>query len=83
MIIDVPLYNKEEGVVINWKENFQIKTNYSDQTIVITGNRAGLESLASQILTLAQDNIEAGTHIHYDDGNSLEEGSVDLVIEKA
>ena len=82
MTIEIPPYNKEDGLTISWKGNFVIKTSYSDHTIQIRANKAGLESLAVQLLTLAQQNVDSGTHIHYDEGNSLEDGAVDLIIEK-
>lgn len=40
----------------------------------------GLLSLASQLTTLA--NEVNGAHIHYDEHNSLEEGSSEMIIEK-
>ncbi len=48
----------------------------------LSANKAGLTSLAIQLLTLAQDNVPAGCHIHYDKFNSLEDGSIELVIQK-
>lgn len=83
MIIEIPPYSKEDGLTISWSGNFIIETSYSDKTIQIRANKAGLESLAIQLLTLAQDNVDAGAHIHYDDSNSLEDGSVELIIERA
>ena len=38
--------------------------------------------MANHLLTLAQDEIEEGAHIHLDEYNSLEEDSVELIIEK-
>jgi hypothetical protein len=64
MTVDIPPYNKEEGFTLSWKGNFAIETSYSNQIIQIKANKAGLESLAIQLLTLAQDNVAAGTHIH-------------------
>ena len=46
-------------------------------------NKAGLISLANHLLTLAQDEVEDGAHIHLDEHNSLEKDSVDFIIEKA
>ena len=39
-------------------------------------------SLSRHLLTLAQDSVPSGTHIHFDDLNSLEDGSIGLIIEK-
>lgn len=50
---------------------------------MIKGNKAGLVSLAVQLLALAQEDAPLHTHLHYDDLNSLEEKSVEFIIEKA
>lgn len=51
-------------------------------TILVLANKSGLISLANHLLNLAQDKIENGVHIHLDEYNSLEDDSVDLIIEK-
>ena len=62
---------------IFWKDGFEIKVT-DDQEIVIEANREGLMSLAYHLTALAD--ATPGTHIHYDQYNSLEEGSKDLII---
>ncbi len=52
----------------------------SDNTVVISANRDGLLSLARQLTTLADSFV--GSHIHYDDYNSLEDGSIPMIIQK-
>lgn len=66
---------------IDWEDGFTIKVRVDDgETVVISANREGLLSLARQLTDLA--NEEAGSHIHYDAYNSLEDGSSELIIEK-
>ncbi len=48
--------------------------------VVIAANREGLLSLAGQLSALADQT--PGSHIHYDEYNSLEEGSAELIIAK-
>lgn len=79
--IDIPKYMHEEGVVLNWENNFSIKVLGGDE-IIIKANSAGLTSLARHLLTLAQEDVPNGSHIHLDEYNSLEENSVDLIVEK-
>ncbi|MEU0820859.1 Imm32 family immunity protein [Streptomyces mirabilis] len=50
--------------------------------IVIAANAAGLKTLASHLLTLAQDGTPDGAHLHLDENNGLEEGSAGLVFER-
>lgn len=82
LMLEIPDYSGE-GIKCVWNDNFEIKTALDSQgSIVISANRAGLISLARQLLTLAQEGVPVGHHIHYDDYSSLENGSVELIIEK-
>ena len=63
---------------IEWIDGFEIKTATEDGEIVISANREGMLSLAKQLTTLADG--APGDHIHYDEYNSLEEGSTGMII---
>ena len=65
---------------INWIDGFEIYVDNTDGEVVISANREGLLSLADQLTALAEG--VPGDHIHYDDDNSLEEGSAELIIER-
>ncbi len=65
---------------VEWVEGFEIKAAAENGEIVISANREGLLSLAKQLTALA-DGVP-GDHIHYDESNSLEEGSAELIIER-
>jgi hypothetical protein len=66
---------------IEWVGDFKIDVRLdSDHTVVISANRDGLLSLARQLTTLADSFV--GSHIHYDDYNSLEDGSIPMIIQK-
>ena len=66
---------------IEWEDGFKIEVGIdNDNTVVVSANREGLLSLARQLTSLANESI--GSHIHYDDYNSLEEGSVEMIIQK-
>lgn len=66
---------------IEWEEGFTINVRVDDRgAVVVTANREGLLSLARQLTALAE--ADPGCHIHYDEYNSLEEGSTEMVIEK-
>ena len=67
-------------MTINWVDGFEIRVNVEHGEAVISANKEGLLSLAQQLTALAEET--AGSHIHYDDYNSLEEGSAELTIEK-
>ena len=65
---------------IEWIDGFEIHVSIADGTAVISANKEGLLSLAGQLTALAEE--PPGNHIHYDDNNSLEEGSAEMIIER-
>lgn len=66
---------------IKWEDGFAVKVRVDDGgTVVVSANREGLFSLARQLTAMADE--ETGSHIHYDEYNSLEEGSHEMIIEK-
>jgi len=65
---------------IDWVDGFEIKAKVENGEIMVTANREGLLSLAQHLTALADG--MPGDHIHYDEHNSLEEGSAELIIEK-
>ena len=65
---------------VDWVDGFTIKTEATDGEFVISANREGMLSLAKQLTALAEG--VPGDHIHYDEYNSLEDGSAALIIER-
>ena len=65
---------------MEWVDGFEIRVNIENGEAVISANKEGLLSLAKQLAALAEE--DPGSHIHYDQYNSLEEGSAELIIEK-
>ena len=65
---------------LKWENDPIIKVKIENGYTLISANRDGLLSLAEQLSDLAKQ--EKGTHIHYDEYNSLEDGSDELIIEK-
>ena len=64
---------------IAWEDVFSIKVSVDGGSVVISANKEGLLSLASQLTALAE--AQPGSHIHYDESNSLEEVSAEMIIE--
>ena len=67
-------------MIVEWVDGFEIKTVIENDQIVISANKEGLLSLAKQFTALAEG--VQGDHIHYDEYNSLEEDSAEMIIEK-
>jgi hypothetical protein len=81
--IEIPDYNERNGLELKWEDGFEIEVKeQSSGCIVIKANEAGLISLARHLLALSVSSIPTGYHLHFDDLNSLEDGSYELIIEK-
>jgi hypothetical protein len=80
--LEVPDYTLEKGITYNWENSFEINVKHLDGVITLSANREGLISLANHLLNLAQSNIPIGHHMHFDEFNSLEEGSSELILVK-
>ena len=80
--LDIPEYNSSQGIKYNWENGFKIEVKYSDGVVLIEANKEGLISLANHLLNIAQENVPQNYHLHFDEYNSLEEGSLELIIEK-
>ena len=66
---------------MEWMDGFTIRVSISEGTALLSANREGLISLANHLKSLAEE--PSGSHIHLDVYNSLEEGSSELILEKA
>ena len=63
---------------IEWVDGFEIRVSIASGGAVISANKEGLLSLAKQLTALAEET--PGSHIHYDENSSLEEGSAELIF---
>lgn len=79
MDIFVPTYDGEKFSFV-WEENFSINCSIDNNSITIEANKEGLISLARHLLELAQENVPEFEHIHFDEYNSLDDNSVELII---
>ena len=65
---------------IRWEDGFEISTAFREGEMTISANREGMVSLANILLDLAEG--QPGDHVHLDEHNSLEDGSLELIIER-
>lgn len=79
--LTIPEYS-DQGLKYEWESGFEIKAEINEGVIIISANKAGLISLAKHMLVLAQDAVPVGHHMHFDEYNSLEESSAQLIIDK-
>ena len=65
---------------INWEDGFKISVRCDGGVATLSANKEGMLTLANHLITLAGES--PGAHIHYDEYNSLEESSMELIIER-
>ena len=70
--------NAGDSMDIEWVDGFEIRVKVDHDAVVIAANREGMLSLAKQLTALAE--AAPGQHIHFDEFNSLEEGSAEMII---
>jgi hypothetical protein len=81
--VKIGSYSADRGLQLEWSPGFEIDIQAHSGEIVIRANKTGLISLAQHMLTLAEESVPSGTHIHLDASRELEDASLDLVIERA
>ena len=69
-----------KAMKIEWVDGFTIIVKSDKREVTISANKEGLLSLAAQLKALAEGT--PGEHLHYDEYNSLEEGSAEMIIER-
>ena len=70
--VTVPIRKVDEhGLISNWDDDTRLWLSFDpkDQTIVISGNRAGLNSLARHLLTLTQPDAKSGYNLHWENSS--------------
>ena len=77
-----PEYINNTGLQLCWGDGYMIKVASENNKVVISAYREVLISMVNHLLNLAQVDVPCGTHIHLDEYNALEDGSIDLIIEK-
>ena len=80
--LEIQPYSREHGIRLTWYPDFEITCKEDHGAILIQANADGLKSLANLCLTLAQDTAPIHSHVHLDEYNSLEDGSMELIISK-
>ena len=70
-----------ETMEVKWEDGFTIRVSIQGQSAILSANREGLRSLAGQLAALAEE--APGAHLHLDAYNALEDGSAELIVERA
>jgi hypothetical protein len=76
-----PDWSPESGLRIEWEPQAEIGVAVQEGEVVLRANRDGLVTLARLLLSLTQDGLFDGYHVHLDSDGALDEGSAPLIIE--
>jgi hypothetical protein len=78
--IDIEPY--DNGLSLKYRADAEITvyTEAETQTTVIRANADGWKTLAAACMTLAQENVPAGSHLHLDEWNFFEKGSREIIL---
>lgn len=68
-------------MTFHWIDGFTVNVALDGNTVIISANKEGLLSLANHLKTLAEEPVPQA-HFHLDEYNSLEDDSVELIVEK-
>ncbi|MEV4847948.1 hypothetical protein AB0K20_32720 [Micromonospora matsumotoense] len=83
--VKVTDYDPQLGVGTEWDAEAVLRAEVwetPEKTVVISGNPAGLRSLARHLLTLAQNSVPDGGHLDFDTYCGwLEDGSTGIRVE--
>jgi len=82
LLIEIPDYSQEAGLRFEWEYAFTIHLEVQHGEVILSANQAGLVSLARHLLTLAQEHVPVGHHIHLDEFTGLEDASCAFIIQK-
>ncbi|MBA2680161.1 MAG: hypothetical protein H0U76_17415 [Ktedonobacteraceae bacterium] len=86
--MEIPKYAPAYGVIpVGSDRDYMLAVQIAEspQEVMITADKEGLIVLARHLLTLAQDDVPSGSHIHYDDSpssGSLAKASCSMVVSK-
>ncbi|MBF9128696.1 hypothetical protein I0C86_06790 [Plantactinospora sp. S1510] len=82
--VDVWTYDPKHGIGTWWEDDAVLRAEVLpslDGTVIISGNPAGLVSLARHLLTLAHESVPGGRHFDFETYNGLAPDSRTLRVE--
>ena len=82
MKVEVDIEPYDDGISVNYIDGYEITCQKDTDAILIKANAEGLQQLASICWTLAQSDAPSGSHIHLDEFNFFEDGSLEVIIAK-
>ncbi|OLT31157.1 hypothetical protein BJF79_08895 [Actinomadura sp. CNU-125] len=80
MEVDPPS-TRGAGPTFGWDDGYEISVGVEAGEVVVAANREGLISLARHLLTLAQEGVSPGAHVHLTAGQEIDSSS-DLILER-
>jgi len=79
--ISVPQYSRDKDLVVEWEPEPVIRATHQPDGMHVQANRDGCVTLARIFLSLAQDGVPNGVHLHLESSNGLTDDSSPWTIE--
>ena len=80
--VEVIPYSDEDCVCVELVPGAKIECRKCNGEVLIRANREGLQFLAKVCLTLAQEDMPLGNHVHFDGFDFFESDNIDITIER-
>ena len=80
--VEIGSYAPESGLALKWLSGYALEVRVHGTEVTLRGNAAGLRSLAQHLLTLAEETVPDGVHVHLEPGLELEDLSESLVLDR-
>ena len=80
--VDIIPYSNERGVCVEYVPGADIQFVNEFGGLTIRSNAEGLQFLAKVCLTLAQEDMPEGSHVHFDSFDFVRGDNRDLTIER-
>jgi hypothetical protein len=80
--VEIGGFNAERGLELVWENDARIKLEKRFEWVVLIANAAGLRTMASHLLSLAETGVTSGHSLHLDDSNGLEPGSIGVILQR-
>jgi hypothetical protein len=75
-------YDASTGFVIDAMPDAEVLVRVAGGEAAISANPAGLLWLAQALVSLAEQDVPAGAHVHLEPGMDLDAGSAPLVLDR-
>jgi hypothetical protein len=82
IVVEISEYERRKGIAFEWDPGWDLRASRDDNGVKIGGTAEALHGLAAVLLTLAQDAVRPGAHVHLDSFHGLSDESEEVLLER-